>query len=71
VVAAVGVALMKEKPAHLLMVPVHRLVYDPMRAYLLYRSVLAVLSGRLVGWNKLARTGSVAAPARQAELEPA
>lgn len=57
--AAVGVALMREKWHHLLMVPIYRIIYEPLRAYLLYTSVYMALRGVRAGWNKLARTGSM------------
>jgi cellulose synthase/poly-beta-1,6-N-acetylglucosamine synthase-like glycosyltransferase/peptidoglycan/xylan/chitin deacetylase (PgdA/CDA1 family) len=56
-VAAVAVAVMKESPRHLLMVPVYRLVFEPLRAYLLYTSAYMAIRGVHAGWNKLARTG--------------
>ena len=59
-VAAVGVWLMRERPSHLLMVPVHRFIYEPLRAYLVYKSVVTALRGTRLGWNKLQRTGAVA-----------
>lgn len=62
VMTAVAVALMRERWWHLLVVPVYRLIYEPLRAYLLYSTALAVLRGRMVGWNKLARTGAVRLP---------
>jgi len=58
-VAAVGIALMREKWHHLLMVPVYRIVYEPLRTYLLYTSAYSALRGVKMGWNKVARTGSV------------
>ena len=59
VIAAVAVRLMREKYHHLLMVPVYRLVYEPLRAYLLYTSVFLAIKGGRMGWNKLVRTGSL------------
>jgi biofilm PGA synthesis N-glycosyltransferase PgaC len=59
IVAAVGIALMREKPHHLLMVPVYRLVYEPLRAYLLYTSTYLALRGVRMGWKKLARSGAI------------
>jgi cellulose synthase/poly-beta-1,6-N-acetylglucosamine synthase-like glycosyltransferase/peptidoglycan/xylan/chitin deacetylase (PgdA/CDA1 family) len=54
--AAVAVALMRERPSHLLMVPVYRVIYEPLRAYLLYACLGTALRGVRLGWNKLART---------------
>jgi cellulose synthase/poly-beta-1,6-N-acetylglucosamine synthase-like glycosyltransferase/peptidoglycan/xylan/chitin deacetylase (PgdA/CDA1 family) len=59
IIAAVAVRLMGEKYHHLLMVPVYRLVYEPLRAYLLYTSVFLAIKGGRMGWNKLVRTGSM------------
>jgi peptidoglycan-N-acetylglucosamine deacetylase len=58
-VAAVGVRLMREKYHHLVMVPVYRVVYEPLRAYLLYTSVFLAIKGVRMGWKKLVRTGSM------------
>jgi poly-beta-1,6 N-acetyl-D-glucosamine synthase len=71
IVAIVGIVLMREKWRHLWMVPVYRLVYEPMRAYLLYVSVYMAVRGVRAGWNKVARTGRLdtgLAPVRR--LEP-
>ncbi|MBK8462929.1 MAG: glycosyltransferase [Nigerium sp.] len=57
--AAVAVRLMREDWTHLLMVPVYRLVYEPLRAYLLYKSVHLALKGGREGWNKIDRTGAL------------
>ncbi|MGY2127010.1 bifunctional polysaccharide deacetylase/glycosyltransferase family 2 protein [Blastococcus sp. SYSU DS0617] len=54
--AAVAVRLLHERPAHLLMVPLYRFIYEPLRAYLLYASLGTALRGVRLGWNKLART---------------
>lgn len=56
-VAAVGVWLMRERFAHLLMVPLYRVVYEPLRAYLLYSSASIAIKGARMGWKKLRRTG--------------
>ena len=58
--------MMRERWWHLLVVPIYRLIYEPLRTYLLYATALAVLRGRMVGWNKLHRTGTV----RLAEVPP-
>ena len=59
VMAAVALYLMRERPTHLLMVPLYRLIYEPLRAYLLYASLGTALRGVRLGWNKLARTASM------------
>jgi biofilm PGA synthesis N-glycosyltransferase PgaC len=66
--AAIGIWLTNERPAHLLMVPFYRLFYEPLRAYILYKSALTVLRGTRSSWNKLQRTGTVnAAPSDSVE----
>jgi peptidoglycan-N-acetylglucosamine deacetylase len=59
IIAAVAVRLMGEKYHHLLMVPVYRLVFEPLRAYLLYTSVFLAIKGGRMEWKKLVRTGSM------------
>jgi len=59
VVAAIAVRLMRENYHHVLMVPLYRLVFEPLRAYLLYTSVFLAIKGGRMGWNKLVRTGSM------------
>lgn len=59
VVVAVAIRLMHEDWRHLAMVPLYRVMYEPLRAYLLYTSVLSAMKGMRMGWNKLERTGSV------------
>ncbi|WP_091757300.1 bifunctional polysaccharide deacetylase/glycosyltransferase family 2 protein [Pedococcus cremeus] len=58
-VAGVAVLLMGERPVHLLVVPVYRVVQEPLRAYLLHTCVLMAIRGVRGGWHKLARTGAV------------
>jgi len=62
VVAAVAVAMTGEGWWHLLVVPVYRVIYEPLRTYLLYSTALAALRGREVGWKRVRRTGSVPIP---------
>lgn len=57
--AALAVRLMREDYALLLMVPIYRVAFEPMRAYLLYTCVQRALEGRTLGWNKLARTAAM------------
>jgi hypothetical protein len=58
-VAAIGIVLARERWTYLWAVPMGRLVYGPLRTYILYRSALLALRGAYVGWNKLQRTGTV------------
>lgn len=58
ITAVVGLIFAREAMGrHLLVVPMTRFVYLPLRTYLLYRSVTTALKGAYVGWNKLARSG--------------
>ena len=70
-VAAVAVRLLKERPAHLLMVPLYRLIYEPLRAYLLYAAIGTAIRGVRLGWNKLARTAHMDEAAEQPVKVPA
>jgi peptidoglycan-N-acetylglucosamine deacetylase len=56
-IAAIGILLMRENWRHLLMVPVYRIVFEPLRAYLLYTAFYMAVRGVRAGWNKAARTG--------------
>ena len=64
IVAWIGLVLAKERLSYLSAVPLTKLVYGPLRTYILFRSALAVLRGALVGWNKLRRTSTVSVPGR-------
>ena len=67
VVSAVAVRMMGEDCHHLWVVPLYRLAYEPLRAYLLYTSALTAVRGVSLGWNKLSRTGVLdAVPAPRA-----
>jgi cellulose synthase/poly-beta-1,6-N-acetylglucosamine synthase-like glycosyltransferase/peptidoglycan/xylan/chitin deacetylase (PgdA/CDA1 family) len=57
--AVVGVWLAHERPAHLLMAPLYRFIFEPLRAYVVYRSVLTMLRGAKSGWKKVERMGTV------------
>lgn len=63
--AGVAVWVLRERFTHLLVIPVYRLVYEPMRAYLLYKTTYLAIRGVPVGWNKLQRTGTVGRAADQ------
>lgn len=57
--AIAGVIMARERPSLLLAIPMTRLMYSPMRTLLMYRTILNILRGVAVGWNKLQRTGAV------------
>ncbi len=59
VVAVVAVGLLREDWRVLVILPIYRLIYEPLRAYLLYSCAAAALKGRRMGWNKVHRTGTV------------
>ncbi len=59
VIAVVAVRLLREDWRVLAILPIYRLIYEPLRAYLLYSCAAAALKGRRMGWNKVHRTGSV------------
>lgn len=59
VTAFIGLLLAGERLSLLLAVPFTRLVYSPIRTFLLYRTVIYAMRGVSVGWNKLQRTGAV------------
>jgi cellulose synthase/poly-beta-1,6-N-acetylglucosamine synthase-like glycosyltransferase/peptidoglycan/xylan/chitin deacetylase (PgdA/CDA1 family) len=67
--AVVGIWLTGERMVHLLMVPLYRLIYEPLRTYLLYRSAYMIMRGTRLGWNKLQRTGNVVVPAAEQRVE--
>lgn len=69
VTALVSVRLMRERAVHLLMVPLYRVIYEPLRAYLLYKAAYAVLSGRRHSWRKGERTGTVDLPQPEEAVE--
>ena len=56
-----AVLMLRERWWHLLVVPFYRLINEPLRAYLLYATVLTAMRGRAVGWNKIRRSGDVTA----------
>jgi cellulose synthase/poly-beta-1,6-N-acetylglucosamine synthase-like glycosyltransferase/peptidoglycan/xylan/chitin deacetylase (PgdA/CDA1 family) len=58
-ITAVAVILMRERWTNLLMVPIYRVVHEPLRAYLLYTSAYLAIRGVKLGWNKLQRTGAM------------
>jgi len=53
------VALTRERPVHLLIVPIYRLIGEPLRAYLLYKCAVMALRGTRSGWHKATRRGTV------------
>lgn len=62
VISIIAVAMVREKAWHLLIVPIYRLIYEPLRAYLLYAALIRAIKGRVVGWYRPERTNSVIAP---------
>jgi cellulose synthase/poly-beta-1,6-N-acetylglucosamine synthase-like glycosyltransferase/peptidoglycan/xylan/chitin deacetylase (PgdA/CDA1 family) len=54
-----GLMLAGERLRFLIAVPFSRLIYGPIRTYILYSTLIAALKGAYVSWNKLTRTGTV------------
>ncbi|KUI29134.1 polysaccharide deacetylase [Mycobacterium sp. IS-1742] len=61
IISITAVAMARERAWHLLVVPVYRIIYEPLRAYLLYASAYRALKGTIVAWDKLERRNSVSA----------
>jgi cellulose synthase/poly-beta-1,6-N-acetylglucosamine synthase-like glycosyltransferase/peptidoglycan/xylan/chitin deacetylase (PgdA/CDA1 family) len=59
VICVIAVRMVRESWTHLLIVPLYRLIYEPLRAWLLYASLFQALRGRTVGWYKPERTNTV------------
>lgn len=59
IISIVAVIMVREAPSHLLMVPIYRLIYEPLRAYVIFGATLQALRGRVVGWYRPERTNSV------------
>jgi len=70
IISIVAIRLVHERPWHLLVVPIYRLVYEPLRAYVLYGSLVRIVRGRIVGWYRPERTGTVVATAPARVPEP-
>lgn len=64
VISIVAIVVARERAWHLLIVPIYRLIYEPLRAYLLYASLLRILRGTAAKWNKLERLNSAALQSR-------
>ncbi len=65
VMSIMAVATAHERRAHLLVVPVYRLIWEPLRFFVLYASVYKALKGRAAGWYRPRRTGTVRPPGAQ------
>jgi biofilm PGA synthesis N-glycosyltransferase PgaC len=59
IISTVAIIMVREDPRHLLMVPIYRLIYEPLRAYVIFGATLQALRGRVVGWYRPERTNSV------------
>ncbi|MEO8282416.1 MAG: bifunctional polysaccharide deacetylase/glycosyltransferase family 2 protein [Pseudarthrobacter sp.] len=70
-ISMVAVLMVRENVLHLLIVPIYRLIYEPLRAYVVFGSALLALRGTAVGWYKPERTNSVTLPAMPALTAPA
>jgi cellulose synthase/poly-beta-1,6-N-acetylglucosamine synthase-like glycosyltransferase/peptidoglycan/xylan/chitin deacetylase (PgdA/CDA1 family) len=54
-----AIRMVRERVWHLLVVPIYRLIYEPLRIYVLYRSLLMVAKGKAMGWYRPKRTNTV------------
>ncbi len=70
VISIVAVLMVRESLAHLLMVPIYRLIYEPLRAYVVFRSASLALHGSAVGWYRPERTNSALLPAPAGKISP-
>lgn len=66
----IAMHMVRESPMHLLVVPIYRFIFEPLRAYVIYASLIQVLKGRIVGWYKPDRTNSVIDIDATAEAQP-
>jgi peptidoglycan-N-acetylglucosamine deacetylase len=64
VIATIGVVMARGKLSYILAVPFARLIYGPIRTYILYKTILTAVRGTYVGWNKLVRTGTATYPVK-------
>jgi poly-beta-1,6 N-acetyl-D-glucosamine synthase len=62
IISIVAVLMVRESLLHLLMVPIYRLIYEPLRVYVVFGSAVQALRGSAVGWYKPERTNSVLLP---------
>ncbi len=62
IISMTGIALARERYSLLVAVPFARFIYGPIRMYILYKTLLTILKGVDVGWNKLTRTGTAHDP---------
>ncbi|MET1085806.1 MAG: glycosyltransferase, partial [Arthrobacter sp.] len=69
-ISIVAVVMVKENLLHLLMVPFYRLIYEPLRAYVVFGSAFRMLKGSAVGWYRPERTNSVAIPVLRRKTGP-
>lgn len=70
VISVVAVLMVHESPSHLLIVPIYRLIYEPLRAYVVFGAALRALRGSAVGWYKPQRTNSAVLPSSITDNHP-
>ncbi|QGF24973.1 glycosyltransferase [Raineyella fluvialis] len=58
-VSFLAISFLGEDRGLLRIVPIYRVIYEPLRAYLLYATVVSALKGIQMRWNRVHRTGSV------------
>ena len=59
VVSCIAVHVAHEKISHLWVVFIYRLIYEPLRTYLIYATVIGAIKGRAMGWYTPPRTNTV------------
>ena len=59
IVPITAVAISRDKWRHLLLVPIHRPIYEMLRLYLAYACAYRVIKGAVFKWDKLERLNSV------------
>jgi biofilm PGA synthesis N-glycosyltransferase PgaC len=70
IMSLLAVKLMDEDRDLLRIVPLYRVIYEPLRAYLLYATVFSALKGVQMRWNRVHRTGTVEESLDRARREP-
>ena len=58
-ISIVAIRMVRERVWHLLVVPIYRLIYEPLRIYVLYKSLLMAAKGKAMGWYRPKRTNTV------------
>ncbi len=68
IVPITAVAISRDKWRHLLVVPIHRPIYELLRLYLVYACAYRVIKGAVFKWDKLERLNSVTERSENAQV---